>query len=327
MKLGIIGAGKIVKEFLPSLTKIEGLEITGIMSTPKSLDKVKALAAEYGIPHGVATFEELCATGMDTVYVAVPNHLHFEYGKKALERGLHVILEKPITANIREAEELAALAREKKLFLFEAITTPHLGNYQKIREWLPRIGSVKLAQSQFTQYSPRYDDFREGKTVPAFDPAQAGGVLMDLGLYTLHFIMDLFGMPQQAVYFPNMELGSDTSGVIHLNYGNFQGLCVAAKDGQGITGGMIQGTEGYIQSLELPNSVGKVVLTMRDGTREEYDDGMCESRAIPEFTAFMEAIRDKDYEFGEKCLEESLNVCRVMTQVRLAAGIRFPGES
>lgn len=93
MKLGIIGAGKIVKEFLPSLTKIEGLEITGIMSTPKSLDKVKALAAEYGIPHGAATFEELCATGMDTVYVAVPNHLHYEYGKKALEQaGLELYL-------------------------------------------------------------------------------------------------------------------------------------------------------------------------------------------------------------------------------------------
>ena len=327
MKLGIVGAGKIVKEFLPSLTKIEGLEITGIMSTPGGLDRCRALADQYAIPHAVADFQELCATGMDTVYVASPNHLHYEYGKKALEAGLHVILEKPITANIREAEELAALALEKRLFLFEAITTPHLGNYQKIREWLPRIGPVKLAQSQFTQYSPRYDDFREGKIVPAFDPAQAGGVLRDLGLYTLHFVMDLFGIPDEAVYFPNMERGSDTSGVICLNYGGFQGLCVAAKDGQGITGGMIQGTEGYIQSLDLPNSVGKVVLTLRDGTREEYDDGMWETRAIPEFTAFMEAIRDKDYQFGKKCLEDSLNVCRVMTRVRLAAGIRFPGDS
>lgn len=326
MKLGIIGAGKIAQEFLPMLKQMEGLEITGIMSTPRGLERTRELAGRYGIPHAVADFQELCHTGMDTVYVAVPNHLHYQYGKEALERGLHVILEKPITTNIRQAEELDALAREKNLFLFEAITTPHLKNYQKIREWLPRIGEIKLVQSQFTQYSPRYDDFRAGKVVPVFDPAQAGGVLMDLGLYTLHFIMDLFGEPNAALYHPNMERGSDTSGIICLDYGSFQGFCVAAKDSQGITGGMIQGTEGFIQSHDLPNMVGKVTLTLRDGTREEYDDGMWSARAIPEFTGFMKAIEEKDYAFREKCLEESLAVCRVMTRIRLAAGIRYPGD-
>lgn len=327
MKLGIIGTGKIVQEFLPHLVKMEGLEITGIMSTPRSLDKARALAAAYGIPQAVTDFQALLATGMDTVYVAVPNRLHWQYGRQALEQGIHVILEKPMAASIQEAEQLAALAREKHLFLFEAITTEYLANYEKIREWLPRIGQVKLVQSQYSQYSSRYDDFRAGVVQPAFDPAQAGGALMDLGLYNLHYVMGLFGTPRSAVYHPNLERGIDTSGVLHLDYGSFQAVCVAAKDCQGVFGGVIQGTDGMIQSALMPNLVGKVTLTLRDGTREEFDDGMAAARMVPEFAAFIRTEKTGDYAGCYRHLEQSLAVSRVMTQARLEAGIRFPGDN
>ena len=80
-------------------------------------------------------------------------------------------------------QELAALARRKKVFLFEAMTTQYLENYNKIRELLPRIGRVKLVQCNFSQYSSRYDAFCAGETPPVFDPACAGGALMDLGVY------------------------------------------------------------------------------------------------------------------------------------------------
>lgn len=326
MKLGIIGTGKIVEEFLPFLTKMEGLEVVGLLSTPRSLEKARTMAVRYGIPQVVTDLDGMMMAGVDTVYIAVPNRFHYDYAKDALERGLHVILEKPMAVNIREAELLAALAREKRLFLFEAITTLYLANYQKIQEWLPRIGRVKLVQSQYSQYSSRYDDFRAGKIQPAFDPAQAGGALMDLGLYNVHYVMGLFGEPKRAGYHPNLDRGIDTSGVLHLDYGNFQALCVAAKDCQGVFGGIIQGTEGMIQSALMPNLVGKVTLTLRDGTREEFDDGMARSRMVPEFSAFLRAIKEGDYPFCYGQLEKSLAVCRVMTRARLEAGIRFPGD-
>lgn len=85
------------------------------------------------------------------VYVAVPNFLHFEYCKKALENGYHVILEKPMSSNLKEANILKQLSEEKERFLFVAVTTLYLENYRKIQEWLPRIIEIKIVQSQYSQ--------------------------------------------------------------------------------------------------------------------------------------------------------------------------------
>ena len=74
-----------------------------------------------------------------------------------------------------EAEKLAALAREKDCLIFEAVTTLYLDCYRKIAQWLPRIGQIKLVQSQFTQYSSRYDAVLRGEKPAIFDPEFAGG--------------------------------------------------------------------------------------------------------------------------------------------------------
>lgn len=95
MKLAVLGAGKIVQEFLPLVEKMEGLEVLSIYSTKRSLDKNKQLANTYHIPKVSTKIEELLADPeIDTVYVALPNHLHYEFAKKALEADKHVICEK-----------------------------------------------------------------------------------------------------------------------------------------------------------------------------------------------------------------------------------------
>jgi len=326
MKLGIIGAGMIVHEFLPSLVKLEGLEIVGMQGTKKSIDKVEEICGKYGIPKFTDDFDELCKFGIDTVYIAVPNFLHFEYCKKALERGLNVIVEKPMTTNYRQAEELANLAKEKKLLLFEAITTLYFENYKKIKDWIGKIGDVKLVQSQYSQYSSRYDAFKRGEILPVFDPEKAGGALMDLGLYNLHYVLGLFGKPENVKYYANIERNIDTSGVLMMEYKNFNIMCVCAKDSEGERIGVIQGSEGKIVSEEAPGLVGKVTLKMYDGTTESFDDGFSKDRVVPEFKAFIRAVNENDLEFCYKQLEKSLLVSEVQTKARIEAGIRFPQD-
>jgi predicted dehydrogenase len=231
-----------------------------------------------------------------------------------------------MTSNIGEAEKLKALAVENQCFLFEAITTTYLGNYQKIREWLPEIGSIKLAKSEFCQYSSRYDAFLAGEVLPVFDPQKSGGALMDLNLYNLHYIMGLFGVSVEYKYYANVERGIDTSGVLVMQYPDFTALCIAAKDSRGTAGGMIQGTKGVIRSRMAANSVGEVTLELNDGTVETYDDGMGAKRMIPEFTAFLRAIRDNDWKYCYKRLDESIAVSRVQTKARLDAGIVFAAD-
>lgn len=326
MKLGIIGTGMIVENFLPYLVKMEGLEIKALLSTPRSLDKAREMADRFSIVFVTADFEELCGMDIDTVYVAVPNFMHFDYCRKALKRKLNVIVEKPMVCSLREAQELKQLAEENQCFLFEAITTLYLGNYKKVQEWLPRIGTIKLAQSQYSQYSSRYNAFRSGEVLPAFDPAKAGGALMDLNLYNIHYIMGLFGKPESYRYYANIERGIDTSGILVMEYDGFTAMCLAAKDSKGMRGGLIQGTDGVIRTEESPNLVGKAVLELNDGTVEEYDDGYTDKRMIPEFETFIKTINAKDYDFCYQMLEKSIAVTEVQTKARLAAGIVFPAD-
>ena len=323
MKLGIIGTGWIVKDFLPELTKMEGLEIVSIMGSPQGFEKAQALSEMYKIPKAVHDMDELCESGIDTVYVAVPNNLHFTYCRKALEKGMNVIVEKPMTDNAGEAENLAALARKKKLFLFEAITTVYMTGYQKIRKWLPLIGDVKLVQSSFCQYSSRYDNFKKGIIAPAFDPKKSGGALMDLNLYNIHYVMGIFGKPESISYYPNMERNIDTSGVLLMLYPGFTAVCTAAKDCDGGCGGVIQGTKGFITSENKPNVVGKVTLQLRDGTVETCEEPFEDRRMIPEFTQFIRAMAEKDYEYCYMRLQRSLAVNEVLNRARIQAGIRF----
>ena len=323
MKLGIIGTGWIVKDFLPELTKMEGLEIVSIMGSPQGFEKAQALSEMYKIPKAAHDMDELCESGIDTVYVAVPNNLHFTYCRKALEKGMNVIVEKPMTDNAGEAENLAALARRKKLFLFEAITTVYMTGYQKIRKWLPLIGDVKLVQSSFCQYSSRYDNFKKGIIAPAFDPKKSGGALMDLNLYNIHYVMGIFGKPESISYYPNMERNIDTSGVLLMLYPGFTAVCIAAKDCDGGCGGVIQGTKGFITSENKPNVVGKVTLQLRDGTVETCEEPFEDRRMIPEFTQFIRAMAEKDYEYCYMRLQRSLAVNEVLNRARIQAGIRF----
>ena len=323
MKLGIIGSGMIVQEFLPSLVKLEGLEIMGIQGTKSGIEKVEEICKKYNIPNFTDNFDELCNFGIDTVYIAVPNFLHFEFCKKALEKGINVIVEKPITTNYREAKELEKLAKEKKLFLFEAITTLYFENYKKIKEWITKIGNIKLVQSQYSQYSSRYDAFKRGEILPVFDPEKAGGALMDLGLYNLHYVLGLFGKPENVKYYANIERNIDTSGVLIMKYKNFSAMCVCAKDSEGERIGVIQGSEGKIVSEEAPGLVGKVTLKLYDGTTKSFDDGFSKDRVVPEFTQFIRAVKENDLEFCYRQLEKSLLVSEVQTKARIDAGIKF----
>ena len=323
MKLGIIGSGMIVQEFLPSLVKLEDLEILGIQGTKLGIEKVEEICKKYNIPNFTDNFDELCNFGIDTVYIAVPNFLHFEFCKKALEKGINVIVEKPITTNYREAKELEKLAKEKKLFLFEAITTLYFENYKKIKAWITKIGDIKLVQSQYSQYSSRYDAFKRGEILPVFDPEKAGGALMDLGLYNLHYVLGLFGKPENVKYYANIERNIDTSGVLIMKYKNFSAMCVCAKDSEGERIGVIQGSEGKIVSEEAPGLVGKVTLKLYDGTTESFDDGFSKDRVVPEFTQFIRAVKENDLEFCYRQLEKSLLVSEVQTKARIDAGIKF----
>ena len=325
MKLGILGTGKIVQEFLPWLATAPGIQLEGLCSTPHSAETAAQMAAQYRIPHTYTDYSEMLRA-VDTVYIAVPNHLHAAYALKAMEAGRNVIVEKPMAASAAEAQALADCARSKGVFLFEAMTTQYLPNYRKIRELLPRIGTVKLVQCNFSQYSSRYDAFCAGKIAPAFDPACAGGALMDLNVYNVSYVVGLFGEPQQARYAANIERGIDTSGILTMDYQSFKAVCIAAKDCGAPARYVIQGTRGYLLQKSAANFCGGVTFHPNSGPEEHFNLNGKAPRQAAEFETFVRAIHAGDQELCSRMLDTSLAVSRVLTAARRSAGIRFEAD-
>lgn len=323
MKLGIVGSGKIVQEFLPWLASSPAFEVAALCSTQRSAGKAAALCAQYGVPLHVTEYSQLLAA-VDVVYIALPNLLHTAYAKAALEAGRHVIVEKPLAPCASEAAALSALAHRKGCFLFEAVTTQYLENYRKLRQLLPRVGQVKLVQCNFSQYSSRYDAFCAGQTAPVFDPQQAGGALMDLAVYNVSYIVGLFGEPQQVHYAANVEKGIDTSGILTMDYRSFKAVSIAAKDCAAPPRYVIQGTRGYLLQKSTANFCGPVTLHLNDGREEHFSLNGKRPRCAAEFEIIAHAIAAGDQELCSGMLETSLAVSRVLTAARQSAGIKFP---
>ena len=323
MKLGIVGSGKIVQEFLPWLASSPAFEVAALCSTQRSAGKAAALCAQYGVPLHVTDYSQLLAA-VDVVYIALPNLLHTAYAKAALEAGSHVIVEKPLAPRASEAAALSALAHRKGCFLFEAVTTQYLENYRKLRQLLPRVGQVKLVQCNFSQYSSRYDAFCAGQTAPVFDPQQAGGALMDLAVYNVSYIVGLFGEPQQVHYAANVEKGIDTSGILTMDYRSFKAVSIAAKDCAAPPRYVIQGTRGYLLQKSTANFCGPVTLHLNDGREEHFSLNGKRPRCAAEFEIIAHAIAAGDQELCSGMLETSLAVSRVLTAARQSAGIKFP---
>ena len=326
MKLGIVGTGMIVRMIGPNLASW-GIEVAAVAGTPTSLDQVNELADQFGAAGRYSDYHDLIADPeVDTVYVAVPNFLHYAVSEAAILAGKDVLCEKPLASNERESARLAALAREHQVFLWEGVVTTRQPNFKLVRdELLAKIGTIKAVSVNYSQYSSRYDAFRAGEVLPAFDPAKAGGAIMDIGLYTLTYTIGLFGEPKSAKYYANIERGIDTSGLVVMEYDGFTATNVCAKDSSGALGATIQGIDGWIKTDTGANFCGPVTLHLNDGTEEVYDRGlpvMWEG----EFREFDRQQKEHDLDECYRQLEESLLVSRVQNTIRREAGVIFPAD-
>lgn len=247
MRTGTIGSGVIVDRMIEAMKQTEGIEVVAVYS--RTEEKAKAYAAKHSIVKAYWDLEEMLQDDtIDTIYVASPNSLHFEQSKRALQAGKHVICEKPFTPTLKEAQELFDLAQTMNRFIFEAITTIHLPNYQIVKEHLKDTGKIQLVQCNFSQFSSRYDKYKNHQVTNVFDPAFNGGALMDINVYCLHFVTGLFGKPESIEYKANQGFnGIDTSGIVILRYPDKLAICTGAKDSSSPNHVFIQGDEGTLR--------------------------------------------------------------------------------
>ena len=205
LKWGIIGVGNIANKMANALKITANNQLYAVAS--KTPSKARIFADKYGVENAFSYQEIVNSEEIDVIYVATTHNFHFDNAKLALEYGKHVLIEKAFTVNAKEARELVRIARENNLFLMEAIWTRFLPSVKLLKEKIRNleIGDVKqinIAYGGFvgSDYEKRLKD-----------PALAGGVTLDMGIYAISFVCYLLGeLPTDIKSMTRFgELGAD----------------------------------------------------------------------------------------------------------------------
>ncbi len=187
VKWGIIGAGNIAKTMANAIKIAPNCQLCAVAS--KTPSKARKFADENGIENAY-TYQKIVNSGeIDIIYVATTHNFHFDNARLALEHGKHVLIEKPFTVNAKEARELVRIAREKNLFIMEAMWVRFLPSLKSLKNKIQNheIGEVKVFNISFGGFvSPEYEKRLK-------DPALAGGVTLDMGIYPISFVCYLLG--------------------------------------------------------------------------------------------------------------------------------------
>ncbi|SKA60060.1 Predicted dehydrogenase [Succinivibrio dextrinosolvens DSM 3072] len=342
MKLAFIGTGKIIEDALYATQFSENTQAKAIFARPHSKEKAEILAGKYNIEEVFTDYAKLLEeSSSDTVYIGLVNSAHYQYAKEAVLAGKNVILEKPLTGFYSQAKELFELAQQNGVFVFEAITILHTPAFSTLKNQLKKIGKIKIFNSNYSQYSSRYDSYRNGIEEHAFDRKYYGGALFDINIYNVHYCVSLFGRPDDVDYFPNIGFnGIDTSGILILKYRDFNAVCIGAKDSDSRCYLSIQGEDGDILVENKPNNIEKIKVKFVDKTNtattrdasgasvratitEEFETPKCNHRMSQEFTDFANIIDSGDTKKAQELSEESLTVIETLERARLKADISF----
>lgn len=324
IRLGTVGSGPIVRAFLDNAARADGIRLAAVYS--RSEDTGRGLASGYGAEKVYTDMDAFLSDDtINFVYIATPNLLHYEQVKRALLAGKNVICEKPFCAKAAQVRELAALAKEKRLFLIDATPTAFLPNLEVLKRELPKIGKVRLVQGNYSQYSSRYDKLLSGEVPNVFNPAYAGGSLMDINYYNVYLTAALFGKPMEAVYYPNLYNGAiDTSGIMILRYDGFVGELTGAKDTWGENFFLIEGEQGYIYIPNGSNGISEVRVVTK--TAAETFNEQSDDRLYYEARGLTKLALAGDYEAVYARLDVTADVVETVEAARARAGIRFPGD-
>ncbi len=326
IRLGTIGSGFIVHNILDAVKPVEGIRCVAVYS--RTEEKAKALADKYQVEKTYTDMDAFLADeDINCVYVASPNLLHYEQTKKALLAGKHVLCEKPFCTKLEHAKELVTMAKEKRLFLMEAVPTTYLPNYETLKRNLEKIGRIKLIQGNFSQYSSRYDAFLRGELPNVFNPEFAGGCLMDINFYNVYLNVALFGKPEKVMYFPNIaeQVNIDTSGVLMMQYKDFVSTNTGAKDTWGENFFLIEGEKGYIYAEGGSCSLRSLRIVTKN-SEETYWGQEDDERWNYEIKHLTKVLLDDDYDTIYKKLDITLDTVEIIENARKEADIYFPGD-
>ncbi len=323
IRYATIGTNWITEAFITGTQLKKSMKLTAVFS--RDAKKARKLGLKFGCDTIFTDIQELAAyEGIDAVYIASPNSLHYSQSKLFLQNGKHVLCEKPITVNPAEYEELTELAEKNKLIYLEALMIAHHPEREKMKRALEKIGNITTARLDFSQLSSRYQSMLDGKNPNVFNPAMAGGSLMDMGVYCVFPAIDWFGIPDKIF----ASAGKVPTGVDgYLNslfiYSDKQVDISLSKLGQSLLGCEILGDAGTI-TIGFIVEMSDVFLVKKDGQKERvmrnYSRSELMSSEAESFCRYITHFKTFEKEY-RRVQNQTLTMLRVLEQIKRAARI------
>ncbi|HSM63672.1 MAG TPA: Gfo/Idh/MocA family oxidoreductase, partial [Gillisia sp.] len=213
---GILGAGKIASKFSEDLATVSGAVLYAVAS--RSLDKAEEFAKSHKIKTSYGSYLELVEDeNIDIIYVATPHVFHFEHSLLCLEHKKAVLCEKPFGINLGQVESMISLAKQKNVFLMEALWTQFLPHFQYVLELTEskKYGELLGLEADFGFNAP----FDPEKRI--YNKELGGGSLMDVGIYPVFLTLSLLGYPEDIIAEASIgKTGVDENCTIQLLYSN-----------------------------------------------------------------------------------------------------------
>lgn len=317
----VLGIGVIANEMAQALVKMnKRLYAVANRTHQKALD----FAERYGVQKVYDQIDEVFEDeAVDIIYITSPHNTHYEFMKKALEHGKHILVEKSITLNSRELDEMIALAAEKKLVLAEAMTIWHMPIYKKLWEIVQsgQLGRVQIITMNFGSFKEYNMSNR------FFNMNLAGGAMLDIGVYALSIVRSFMEeKPEDIVsQWKASPTGSDEQATILLKNKQEQMATVAlSMHSKQPKRAMISCEKGYIEIMEYPRADKAVIVDAESGERTEIESGETANALYYEMMDMEQAVRSGDA--SNMQLQYSKDVMDIMTKLRKDWGMKYPGE-
>ena len=320
LRVGIIATGWIAEKAALTIQHMEGVTCHAVAS--RSFEKAEAFAQQWGIPNAYGSYSELItAPDIDLIYVGTPHSHHYDVTMEAIQHGKPCLVEKAFMANYEQSLAIVNAAREKKVFLAEAIWTRYQPIVQTIREIISegRLGDLRLLTASI--------GYSMGDKPRIMRADLCGGALLDLGVYGINFVRMFCDAKIEHIESQCMksETGMDLTNTISFNMAggimaNIQSSACCVNDNQGT----ICGTEGYL-IVDNINNPQTVKVYKRDRIFvEEIKVPQQITGYEYQFLACKDALEQGLTESPYMPLDETLYIMKMMDDLRFKWGVHYP---
>jgi dihydrodiol dehydrogenase / D-xylose 1-dehydrogenase (NADP) len=321
---GIIGAGRISRTFVNDLKLIPNANVIAVAS--KSMERAKTFAKEYNLKYYYDNYNDLLKNPeVDVVYIGTTHNYHYENMVLCMENNIPALCEKPFTVNSSEAIKIIDLAKEKNIFLMEAMWSRFIPAYKKVREIIESgiIGEIKFLSADLGFKAPNDPEHR------AFNAKLAGGGLLDVGIYPISLAYWVFGKNPQKIYttanIGKTGVDEEAAMIFHYTDGEMAILSSAITT-ETPKEAFIVGEKGTIKMHSPFFHTKKITLRTASGEEEfnfEYDGLGYQYEAMQ----VMDLLKNNKKESGLMPLNETLEIIMTLDKIRKEWNLIYPFEN